>query len=172
MIKKLFLNIRPAFLSVYLINFFYGNSFYRRKIINLKKYDINLFIDPFNFLGLKVNNQEIYEYKITKYIYKNLNKNSIFFDIGSNEGYYSIIASKKNFNGKTYSFEPVKSLIKIIKKNLSINKIQNCKIYNFAIGEKDKISRINIFHEKNEALRQLLINIDTQIKAKKFKLNP
>ena len=150
MIKKLISNIRPAFLSVYLINLFYGNSFNRRKVVKLKKYNINLFIDPFNFFGLKINNQEIYEYRITKYIYKNLNKNSIFFDIGSNEGYYSIIASKKNFNGKTYSFEPIKSLIKIIKKNLSINKIQNCKIYNFAIGEKNKISKINIYHEKNE----------------------
>ena len=95
MIKKLISNIRPAFLSVYLINLFYGNSFNRRKVVKLKKYNINLFIDPFNFFGLKINNQEIYEYRITKYIYKNLNKNSIFFDIGSNEGYYSIIASKK-----------------------------------------------------------------------------
>ena len=149
MIKKLILNIRPAFLSIYLINLFYGNSFNRRKIINLKKYNINLFVDPFNFLGIIINDKKIYEYKITKYIYKNLNKNAIFFDIGCNEGYYTILASKKNFNGKTYSFEPVKSLIKIIKKNLSINKIQNCKIYNFAIGEKDKMSKINIYHDKN-----------------------
>ena len=150
MIKNIILKIRPAFLSIFLINLFYGNSLNRRKVVKLKRYGIKLFIDPFNFIGLLLNDQKIYEYKITNYILKNLKKNSIFFDIGCNEGYYSVLASKKNYLGKTYSFEPVKSLIKIIKKNLSLNNIKNCKIYNFAIGDKNKSSTINLYHELNE----------------------
>ena len=138
MIEKIILNIRPAFLSIFFINLLYGNSFNRRKVVKLKKYGVKFFIDPFNFIGLLINDQKIYENKKIKYIFKNLNKNSIFFDIGCNEGYYSVIASKKNYSGKTYSFEPVKSLIKIIKKNLVLNNIKNCKIYNFAIGDENK----------------------------------
>ena len=156
MIKKILLNIRPAILSIFFINLLYGNSFNRRKVVKLKKYGEKFFIDPFNFLGLIIKDQKIYENKKTKYIFKNLNKNSIFFDIGCNEGYYSVIASKKNYSGKTYSFEPIKSLIKIIKKNLLLNNIKNCKIYNFAIGDEDKSSKINIFHEKNEGASSII----------------
>jgi len=77
-IKNIILKIRPAFLSIFLINLFYGNSLNRRKVVKLKKYGIKLFIDPFNFIGLLLNDQKIYEYKITNYILKNLKKNSIF----------------------------------------------------------------------------------------------
>lgn len=168
MIENLLLNIRPAFLSIFVINFFYGNSFNRRKVVKLKKYGVKFFIDPFNFIGLLIKDQKIYEYKITNYIFKNLKKNSIFFDIGCNEGYYSVIASKKNYSGKTYSFEPVKLLIKIIKKNLSLNNIKNCKIYNFAIGDENKSSKINIYHEKNEGSSSIVTKYKYSNKTQKI----
>ena len=100
--KRIILNIRPAFISIFFVNLLYGNSYNRREIVTLKKYNVKFFIDPFNFLGSLIKKQKVYEYKITNYILKNLNKNSIFFDIGCNEGYYTALAYKKNLKERLF----------------------------------------------------------------------
>ena len=66
---------------------------------------------------------------------------SIYFDIGANCGIYSLILANKFNNLKIYSFEPIKLSYDKFIYNISINKnkknIQNIKLYNFGLSNKN-----------------------------------
>ncbi len=69
-------------------------------------------------------------------------KSNYFFDIGSNIGFYSVLAKKANPNIKVTAFEPIES---IYKKNLifhKANNIQTNDIKNIAISDKDGTTEI------------------------------
>ena len=154
--KSILFQIRPAFVSAFLINLFYGKSFQRRKVTFIKKYKISMFTDSFSHLGHILEKEKTYEDKTSEFILNNLNEDSVFFDIGANEGYFSVLASKKNIKGKTYSFEPVQSLIPIINKNISINKIKNCRVLNIGIGKNNYKTKINLFPEINSGASSII----------------
>ena len=146
---NLILRIRPIILQVLLIKILYGNSLKRRKFYFLKKYNLHLFLDPFSFLGYVIIKEKTYEQDTIDLILKNLNKNAIFFDVGANEGFFSLIASKVNYEGKIYAFEPQAQLLTIIERNLIKNNCTNCEIINTGIGEKKYTTKINIWPETN-----------------------
>jgi FkbM family methyltransferase len=116
-------------------------------IYNIHNY--KMYIPPSNtdgiFISLRTNN--IWEKAVTKsLIYKinELNINS-FIDVGANIGYYSLLFSMKNIN--TYAFEPNNTNYKILQKNITLNNIGCCTLYNFGLGEKEeKLS----FYYRNE----------------------
>lgn len=64
------------------------------------------------------------------------NKKFIFWDIGANIGLYSIYAAVKFENISVVSFEPSSSNLRILSRNISINKIENkIKICQFPLSE-------------------------------------
>lgn len=68
--------------------------------------------------------------------------NYLFVDVGANLGYWSLIASSKQFNKKkSIAIEPLKSNYNFLKKNQSDNK-RRFQILNIGIGEKNKYSKI------------------------------
>ena len=52
------------------------------------------------------------------------NNESVFWDIGSNIGLYSIYNAKKNKNTKTFCFEPSTSNLRILSRNISLNNLE------------------------------------------------
>lgn len=52
------------------------------------------------------------------------NKKTIFWDIGANIGLYSIYNSIKNRNSLTIAFEPSTSNLRVLSRNISLNKLQ------------------------------------------------
>lgn len=58
------------------------------------------------------------EIKLTHFLIKNLKCNSIFFDIGANYGFYSLLAKQLVTKGEVYSFEPTPSTFELLQKNL------------------------------------------------------
>jgi FkbM family methyltransferase len=59
---------------------------------------------------------------------------STILDIGANTGIYSFIANAVNSNAKIFAFEPAKRTAKLFKKNLSLNKLNNIKLYEVAVS--------------------------------------
>ena len=147
--QNLILKIRPAILQVLLIKIFYGNSFKRRKFYFFKKYNLHLFLDPFSLLGQAIMKEKTYEQGTIDLMLENLNKDSIFFDVGANEGFFSLIASKVSYEGKIYLFEPQAQLLPIIERNLVKNNCTNCEIINTGIGEKSYTTKLSIWPETN-----------------------
>ena len=75
-----------------------------------------------------------------------LNNPFIFFDIGANQGLYTLLALKNKNCLKVYSFEPVKKTFSFFKKNINANYSnelinQKCNIFKCAISK---------FNEKKE----------------------
>lgn len=62
-----------------------------------------------------------------------LEKNSVFLDIGSSLGFYTLFAANKCKNGLIISIEPDKNLYEKLKKNVELNKFGNVKCINCAI---------------------------------------
>tara|TARA_B110000977_G_scaffold53274_1_gene72375 strand:- start:772 stop:1596 length:825 start_codon:yes stop_codon:yes gene_type:complete len=95
----------------------------------------------------------------------------IFWDIGANIGLYSIYAGIKHSNIKVISFEPSTSNLRILSRNISINKLnKKIKITPFALCELDNqflTMKENQFIEGG-ALNTFNKNFDFAGKKKKF----
>jgi FkbM family methyltransferase len=71
-------------------------------------------------------------------------KAEVIIDIGANTGIYSILASKSNPNSLIYSFEPYISNSTRLKQNVKLNNLNNIKILEKAIGDKNGIIKVSV----------------------------
>tara|TARA_B100001093_G_scaffold122511_1_gene115217 strand:+ start:51 stop:1583 length:1533 start_codon:yes stop_codon:yes gene_type:complete len=65
-------------------------------------------------------------------------KPHFFLDIGSNSGIYSLTVGDQFSKIKVLAFEPIKKTCSVFKKNVSLNKIKNIKLYPFGLSDKSK----------------------------------
>jgi FkbM family methyltransferase len=63
-------------------------------------------------------------------------ENSAFIDIGANCGIATIIMAKQNPGSTIYSFEPDRRVFEYLKQNVSLNKLENVKLFNNAVCRK------------------------------------
>lgn len=76
-----------------------------------------------------------YESITTKLILESLVEGDTFIDIGSNNGYFTVLASKKvGKEGTVYAFEPSSTTYKRLMRNLELNNCDNVKAYNLAVS--------------------------------------
>jgi FkbM family methyltransferase len=112
------------------------------------------------------------EIKLTKFFIKNLKENSVFYDIGANVGYYSLLAKQIIQIGEVHSFEPVSEIFKILKENLS--KKQNIFLNQLALfnkeGQIDFYDTIKISSVGSAFNPALLRNHDLLVASKKIKV--
>lgn len=74
----------------------------------------------------------------------------IFLDIGANIGNHTVFFSKVCKAEKVYSYEPVLSTFKILKKNVKINRLSDIvSTFNFALGESAGRASINQYKTSN-----------------------
>jgi FkbM family methyltransferase len=94
---------------------------------------------------------------------------SVFWDIGSNIGLYSIYSALKKKNIKIYSFEPSTSNLRTLSRNVSINNLQNkiC-IIPFALSNLE--NKFLLLREKNftEGGALNAFGVDYDYSGKKF----
>ena len=101
---------------------------------------------------------------------KNLKKSSpsIFFDIGANSGFYSIMTSNFGFT-KIYSFEPLNKMINRLKDNIKLNNLENLiEIIKFPIGESNRFA--NIYKSDNNLGGTSLLCSNQRIKESKLEM--
>jgi FkbM family methyltransferase len=69
---------------------------------------------PIYFFGFIAGTQES---KLTRYFINNLHPDDVFYDIGSNWGFYTLLAQKFISAGEIHTFEPLPSLFEYLGKN-------------------------------------------------------
>jgi FkbM family methyltransferase len=122
--------IRPAPLQVLLLNLFGLN---KRKVIQLDTG--KFYVDPTSNFGSSVANGA-YESELVMLIQKHLAPGSTFLDLGANEGFFAVIASKLvGPTGRIVAVEPQSRLGPIILKNLALNNCTNCTIVQAAASD-------------------------------------
>ncbi|MHA2337854.1 MAG: FkbM family methyltransferase [Candidatus Hodarchaeales archaeon] len=102
--------------------------------------------------------------------------NFICFDIGANIGMYSLLFSR--YSKITYAFEPLPRNLKFLHRIIKLNKVENVKVFPYAVADKEGISW---FQEGNSVaegklnskgtLRVPKVSLDTFIEKNKIKPN-
>ncbi len=92
---------------------------------------------------------EIWHYEFYNPPFMQINENDIVFDIGGNNGFFTIYAGVKAKNGKVFAFEPVKELAEKIRENIKLNKLNNIFVENIAVSNKNTVEKFFISKKHN-----------------------
>jgi FkbM family methyltransferase len=77
-----------------------------------------------------------YELEFQKALAKELRSGSVFYDVGANVGFYSLLAAQLVSPGMVFAFEPVQANLSYLRAHLEINRIDNVKVLGLAIADK------------------------------------
>src|SRR5258706_5352934 len=92
-------------------------------------------IDPISHMGQAVL-EDYYEPSVQEVIKSHLHSGQTFIDVGANEGFYTVIASRLvGPQGRVVAIEPQNRLIPIIKENAKLNDCQNVTIIAAALSD-------------------------------------
>ena len=91
-------------------------------------------------------------------------RKGIFLDIGSNIGNHTLYLFQNDLIQSAYCFEPVQDTFRILKKNISINNLQNkVKLFNVGVGKSHGTAQIASYSKENTGMSQLKISNDGNI---------
>ena len=91
-----------------------------------------------------IKNLKIWEKSSVELIINQIkNDNTIFIDIGSNYGAYSIPIAKLKNKINVYCFDPSEKALNQLKDNIKLNDIKNIKYFKVGVGEKNKTAFFN-----------------------------
>jgi FkbM family methyltransferase len=80
----------------------------------------------------------IYELPLQEAIVGELKSGDVFYDIGANAGFFSLLASKYvGPRGRVYAFEPLPDNINAISANFRINSIETCELVEAAVTNRN-----------------------------------
>jgi FkbM family methyltransferase len=84
-----------------------------------------------------------YEENCRNFIQKFLKPGMIFFDIGANQGFYTILAAKiVGLGGKVFAFEPAPAELRKLKLNIYLNRLKNVIIQPLALASYDGVGNM------------------------------
>lgn len=94
---------------------------------------------------------------------KNILCETIFIDIGANQGLYSVLAGKNNNIKKIIAFEPTKKTAQLLRTNIASNQIQNCTIIEKGVSNKKGTFNISVAdgHSGKNTLRTIELEENT-----------
>jgi FkbM family methyltransferase len=75
----------------------------------------------------------IYEPHMQKLISEEVKSDAVFYDVGANVGFYSLLASILVGPGKVFAFEPLPSNVSYLHKHLTLNAVKNVEVLELAI---------------------------------------
>ncbi len=106
--------------------------FIKRKIIPAS--GMQFWADPASHFGFELLTTGQYEPPLSEVLRRLLRPGDRFLDLGANEGYFTVLASRLvGSRGKVYCVEPQSRLQQVIGRNLEINKCRNVDVHRVAI---------------------------------------
>lgn len=86
-----------------------------------------------------------------------IKKVDCFYDVGSNIGYYSLLAAAENPQCQVVAFEPAEGPSHYLNKNVSFNQLDNITVEEIALSEKS--GEITFYENKNRKYTYLKYNL-------------
>lgn len=87
-----------------------------------------------------------YEHHKQRLISRELRPDSVFWDVGANVGFYSLLASKLVGSGKVFAFEPVPRNLLYLRKHLALNRVTNVEVLPVAVSDRNGTSSFEVEH--------------------------
>lgn len=78
-----------------------------------------------------------YEYRKQRLISHAVQPNKIFYDIGANVGFYTLLGSLLVGAGKVFAFEPLPRNLGYLRQHLALNQIHNVEVLELAVSDDD-----------------------------------
>jgi len=110
-------------------------------------------VDPLDPIGRAIYLYGCYDYPLTQLIRALIRPGMVFFDIGANTGFVSLVASTKC--ERVFAFEPLPSNLRRIRRNLEINKLQNVTVVDRAVGDREATATLYVPDSQNTGLASL-----------------
>jgi FkbM family methyltransferase len=96
-------------------------------------------------------------FEFTNIFIKLIKKVSVFYDIGANIGYYSLLAEWENKDIQVVGFEPATGPLFYFKENIRINRFLNIKVESLALSHQE--SEITFYEVQNKKYTYLQYNL-------------
>jgi FkbM family methyltransferase len=94
-----------------------------------------------------------YEFETQKRIAREVRPGSVFFDVGANVGFYTLLASLQVGPGMVYAFEPLPANTALLRQHLEMNRIRNVEILQMAVS--DRPGKASFVSESTRAMGKL-----------------
>ena len=85
-----------------------------------------------------------YEQEKQDVISEAVQPNTVFYDVGANVGFYTLLSSILVGAGKVFAFEPLLRNLEYLKRHIALNRIQNVEVLELAIADKNGTSLFEI----------------------------
>ncbi len=95
-----------------------------------------------------------YEPEKQRRVVRELKPDSVFFDIGANVGFYSLLAARIIAPAKAYAFEPLPSNIAYLRKHLELNDVKNVELLEIALS--DRVGTASFVEAENNCMGHLV----------------
>jgi len=103
---------------------------------------------------------------LVTFLKKRLQTGSVFFDIGANSGFFSLIASKIIKNGSIHAFEPVPAVYKNLLESSLVNSINNIQVNNICLSNKTGFTPFYVSYNSDVSSIKKNSNIKKEKKIK------
>ena len=110
-------------------------------------------VDPRDPMGQAIYLYGCYDYPITRLIETLIAPGMVFFDVGANAGFLSLVASAKC--EQVFAFEPLPSNVKRIARNIEINALRNVTVVDKAVGDREGSATLYVPESDNSGLASL-----------------
>lgn len=78
----------------------------------------------------------LYERAKQRLIVREVRDNTVFWDVGANVGFYTLLASTLVGSGKVFAFEPVPRNLSYLRRHLVLNNVMNVEVLPLAVSDK------------------------------------
>ena len=94
----------------------------------------------------------IYEPEVQEALARNLKPNMVFYDIGANAGFFSLVASRLvSPGGQVFAFEPLPENADVIDEQFRLNDLTNAEVVRAAVGRTTGSARLTVTGEPSTA---------------------
>ena len=94
-----------------------------------------------------------YEFEMQKRMARELKRGAVFYDVGANAGFYSLLGAVLVDPGQVYAFEPLPANTAYLRKHLELNRIRNVRLFELALS--DEIGSALFATEQTRAMGKL-----------------
>ncbi len=132
-LHEVLLSIRPASLGSWLSGVLRVN---KRRVVSVA--DGKFWVNPVSNFGYRISSTGHYEPDTRRAIENNLKPNNVFIDLGANEGYFSVVASRIiGSSGRIIAIEPQARLQEVIRRNCELNNLKNVTLVQSVVSSFD-----------------------------------
>jgi FkbM family methyltransferase len=107
------------------------------RIVTIDDYDgdLKLRFDKGSHMGNYIYWQGFYSRSELMALEAVLKPDSVFIDVGANNGYFTLFAAKRTRNGRVLSFEPVSTYFSNMEHNVELNQFENVELFNIGLSD-------------------------------------